>query len=438
MRRAGRATEGKCTVLFGECGYANCARSIRAGEQKKVATAAQKSFPSSPARSGGEHLGALACGAAFGEEGQAPGAARTGVAEEGSTRSKRLQPSVDNRLQRLVSHGRWAALRAADSARSFQPLCAFGGALAQPKRYRCAPSSGAGFSSLRPAQSDSGRQRRTLWWQRRSGVVALERVVVALGHRGGVCPASSPRGQRCARTNASGVQSRCSRSTRSQRSGTETAHPSLDWLLQPRASARSLGPARACADVLAEQSAHAGAVAKSEISVRVEDKESAQPGTYQMARQRTLCWTGLCWATGRTQQGGQGYPRSLSRSSFHWVALRARSGRDATGLHRASSVRLSACPPLQSKRAACERAPEQTAAPPSSYLASLFRRAEPPKCKSVTHVMRSKCYPCHETVPAACAPQIQNPRKQNAGCRSCESSSGIAVDVQQRLNCALP
>src|SRR5207248_2319978 len=29
-------------------------------------------------------------------------------------------------------------------------------------------------------------------------------------------------------------------------------------------------------------------------------------------------------------------------------------------------------------------------------------------------------------------------RKENAGCRPCESSSGIAVDVQQRLNCALP
>ena len=50
---------------------------------KKVATAAQKSFPLSPARSGGEHLGALAGGAAFGEEAQAPGAARTGIAEEG-------------------------------------------------------------------------------------------------------------------------------------------------------------------------------------------------------------------------------------------------------------------------------------------------------------------------------------------------------------------
>src|SRR6266567_178123 len=323
----------------------------------KVATAAQKSFPSSPARSG--------------------------LGMEGSTRGKRLQPSVDNRLQRLVSHGRWAALRAADSARSFQSLCAFGGALAQPKRYRCAPSSGAGFSSLRPAQSDPGGQWRALWWQRRSGLVALERVVVALGHRGGVCPASSPRGQRCARTNASGVQSRYCRSTRSQCSGTEKTHPSLDRLLQSRASARSLGPARACADVLAEQSDAATAVAKSEISVRVGDKESAQPWTYQMARQRTLCWTGLCWATGRTQQGGQGHPRSVSRSSSHWLALRARSGRDATGLHRASSLRLSACPPLQSKRAACERAPEQTAAPPSSYLASLFKPAPSPQSAKV-------------------------------------------------------
>jgi hypothetical protein len=33
---------------------------------------------------------------------------------------------------------------------------------------------------------------------------------------------------------------------------------------------------------------------------------------------------------------------------------------------------------------------------------------------------------------------IRLTEKQNAGCRSCESSSGIAVDVQQRLNCALP
>ena len=58
---------------------------------------------------------------------------------------------------------------------------------------------------------------------------------------------------------------------------------------------------------------------------------------------------------------------------------------------------LSACPPLESERAAWRRAPEQTAAPPSSYLASLFRRAPSrPTAKvspmsldqTVTHVIR--------------------------------------------------
>ena len=110
----------------------------------------------------------------------------------------------------------------------------------------------------------------------RSGALAPERVVVALGHRVEFS-GQLTRGQRCARTDASGLQSRCSRppapSVRH-----EKTHSSLDQLLQSRASSRSLGPARARADVLAEQSAHAGAVAKIEISVRVGDKESAQPG----------------------------------------------------------------------------------------------------------------------------------------------------------------
>ena len=107
--------------------------------------------------------------------------ARTDIAEQKSTGSRRLQRNMDNRFQRLVSHARWTSLRTADSARSVQPLCAYSGAFAQPKRYGCASSSGAGFSSLRAAQSDPRRQRRALWWQRRSRVIALERVVVALG-----------------------------------------------------------------------------------------------------------------------------------------------------------------------------------------------------------------------------------------------------------------
>ncbi len=85
---------------------------------EKAAAAFAKSFFSSPTHSGGEHVGALAGGVAFSKEAASSGAARTALAVEGSTGAHRLQPSMDDRLQRLVSHGRWAALRTAYCARS--------------------------------------------------------------------------------------------------------------------------------------------------------------------------------------------------------------------------------------------------------------------------------------------------------------------------------
>src|SRR5215831_10698842 len=63
----GRATEGKCIILCGECGCAKCARSIRVGEQKSCDDCCNElSWAKAPC--GGEHVGALACGVAFGEE----------------------------------------------------------------------------------------------------------------------------------------------------------------------------------------------------------------------------------------------------------------------------------------------------------------------------------------------------------------------------------
>ena len=74
---------------------------------KKVAAAIAKAFSWKIAHPGSEHVGALAGGVGFGEETQATSAAWTGLDGEGSTRAQSLQPSVDNRLQRLVSHRRW-------------------------------------------------------------------------------------------------------------------------------------------------------------------------------------------------------------------------------------------------------------------------------------------------------------------------------------------
>ena len=136
---------------------------------EKVAAAVAKGFSWKAAYPGGEHVGALACGVGFGEEAPAKGAARTALDGEGRTRAQRLQRSVDNRLQRLVSHRRWKAMRTADGARFVQSLCIGGGALAQSKRCGGAPGDGANFSPLWPAQNHSGGQWRTLWRQRRCG-----------------------------------------------------------------------------------------------------------------------------------------------------------------------------------------------------------------------------------------------------------------------------
>ena len=81
---------------------------------------------------------------------------------------------------------------------------------------------------------------------------------------------------------------------------------------------------------------------------------------------------------------------------------------------------LSACPPLESERAAWRRAPEQTAAPPSSYLASLFRRAPSrPTAKvspmsldqTVTHVIRLSPSPAQVGAPADLPLAAETPAK---------------------------
>ncbi len=228
----------------------------------------------------------------------------------GCTRAQRLQRSVDNRLQRVVSHRRWKAVRTADCARFVQSLCVGGGAPAQSKRCGGAPGDGANFSSLWPAQNHSGRQWRALWRQRRSGSLAPECMVAALGDRGRVCPASSPRRQRCARTNASGLASRCRQAACTQRCGAKTTPSRLDPVLQSSASSRSIGPARSCKDLLAEQSAYAGAIVAGGISLWWQSRRVRNRGHIKWnGRERFI---GRAFVgNGGTQNSGRWCPRSL-------------------------------------------------------------------------------------------------------------------------------
>ena len=103
---------------------------------------------------------------------------------------------------------------------------------------------------------------------------------------------------------------------------------------------------------------------------------------------RAFYRTSLCRRSDRAEKDAPGHPRSLPPSPSHWLALRARTGRNATGLHRSSSLRQSARPPLQSKRAACERAPDKRRLrrPAIWLVCSRARQA----------TQEQNCYPCHE------------------------------------------
>ena len=201
-----------------------------------------------------------------------------------------------------------------------------------------------------------------------SGAVAFERVVVALGHCGGVHPTGTSSRQRRARTNASCFASRYSRSTGSHAQSTEATHWSLDRLLQCRTSSRSVGSAGAGRFLSVESAPDAPRAQRGKISAKLESAAGAQSRSYQMAGARAFCGTSLCGAIGGTERNRQRASRSLSRLASDRVALRAGSGRNATRFHRATSLKLGACPPPEPNIALRERAPEQTAAPPSSCL----------------------------------------------------------------------
>src|SRR6266536_565758 len=298
-----------------------------------------------------------------------------------------LQRGVECGFQRVVSHRRWPTLRTAYGARCAQSLCVGGDTFAQSKRGGGAPGTLADFSPLRFAQSAAHRQRSAFWRQGSIGDVAFERVVVASGHCGGVySPGASPR-QRRARTDASGFEGRYRRSASSDLQGTEATDRGLERLVQCRASSRSVGPGSAGAFLSAESSSDATTAQKGEVSAWVESAAGVQSRLHQMAGASAFCRTRLCGPAGGTQGNRQRQPRSLPRTTIDRLALLAGSGGDATRLYCPSDLMLCACPPPESNRAAWERAPEQTAAPPSSCWLV---------CSGALQAAQvQKCYPCH-------------------------------------------
>src|SRR4029450_94667 len=99
----------------------------------------EDSSPTAPGKSTAkgalcQHPPALAQAAGLGAAQSATGPTRSGAAASRADGTDPAQPGLDCGFQRLVPHGGWRAPRAADGARSVQPLRSVSAPVAPPGR----------------------------------------------------------------------------------------------------------------------------------------------------------------------------------------------------------------------------------------------------------------------------------------------------------------
>ena len=274
------------------------------------------------------------------------------------------QCRLDGRFQRLVSHARQPARRAADGTRSVQPLCAGYLASAQPKRSLGSNCICAVVSPARFAASHARRQWSTVRWERTIGVESADGVVVGLGHSSRIHASSPTWRQRGPRANAWRAQSRNHAASGRQPFRAAAPNYSLGALLQSGATARGIGT-EAPGGFLPEESAKISpTIAGLEVSANLSAASGALARLDQMARKIALYRSGLCWTDHWTQTFSARYLCCLLPFASDWRNARRRSWGP-------SSSPLSLGQGLQSK--------------------------------SVTYVLSSKCHPCLDSVP----PRVQ-------------------------------
>ena len=222
-------------------------------------------------------------------------------------------------------------------ARSVQSLCAGGCAPAQSKRCAVRRRWCKFFVVMACPKSFGWTMARPLR-QRRSGPLAPECVVAALGDRGGVCRPAHPEDNGAHEQMHRVLRAEVAKRPRPA-SRRKNEPPRLDPVLQSSASSRSIGPARSCKDLLAEQSADAGAIVAGGISLWWQSRRVRNRGHIKCTAASALSAEPLS-PTGGTQNSGRWCPRSLFPAATDRLALRARSVRNATGCNRATSLTL--------------------------------------------------------------------------------------------------
>src|ERR1035441_8509577 len=213
------------------------------GSQETPGTVASSISPSTG--SGGTNDHVVAAAMAVDPPQTRSASSRPAVAAPETDGADAVQSGMDGGLQGLVPNPRRTADRTVDGTGFVQSISFGGTAAARPAMVACARSVYTVVRAFWFASGYPGGQWRPVWIQRPGGADAFECLVDGVGHPSRVYCAGSSRTEWCARTNASGTQSRPGGSGLQHDASSTTANRSLGQLLQWSSSARSAGPANA-------------------------------------------------------------------------------------------------------------------------------------------------------------------------------------------------
>ncbi len=293
-----------------------------------------------------------------------PASPRPAVAAPETDGADAVQSGMDGGLQGLVPNPRRTADRTVDRTGFVQSISFGGTAAARPAMVACARSVYTVVLAFWFASDYPGGQWRPVWIiQRPGGTDAFECLVDGVGHPSGVYCAGSSRTEWCARTNASGTQSRPGGSCLQHDASSTTANRSLGQWLQWSSSARSAGPANAGGMLPQRPTVSVDQPVAVELSQGLEGTQRPQQWADSMAGETSLC------------------RRSLRRYESRIETCRDGQARRVSGSRATGGV----------ARIGCLWSP----------AFGLRPQASDQRSKSVTYVLASLCYPCPCPVPSS-------------------------------------
>ena len=241
------------------------------------------------------------------------------------------QPGLDGGFQGVVSDWGGATSGPPDRAGPLQSVWVGREDIGRSKLAAGAWGVCEAVPALGSAGADSGGPWESVWFDRASGAVAVERVVDASGDRGGVYPAGASRTERGARAVSSSAQARDDATRGSKRKGPAASDDLLASRLQRGATPRSIGATHTVGALSSESAGLSARAAVGAVCGGLGGASGASERGDQVAGSASVRWGSFRGTAGRSEATAAGGMGGVFLSVVDRASARSRYGSHATG-----------------------------------------------------------------------------------------------------------